>query len=174
MVHKAKTSNQFILVLIIFIGSYFFYDFIGLSKIIALPLVGILVACCYFLLQRRMRFVFKICILILLSLGTYLIPYFILKKNVVEKFENKFAGTWQTDTTGGFSINMQILRDTAYLSQSNIEDVVPYKMEITDHKFSIANKDRGKRLQWEYYFLDQGTILILYNVSDSLRLYKKK
>jgi hypothetical protein len=69
---------------------------------------------------------------------------------------------------------MQIKNDTAYLSQSNIEEVVPYKMEITDHEFLISNRDRGKRLQWEYYFLDQGTILILYNVSDSLRLYKKK
>jgi hypothetical protein len=93
---------------------------------------------------------------------------------VVDKFENKFSGTWQTDNTGGFSINMQIKNDTAYLSQSNIEEVVPYKMEITDHEFLISNRDRGKRLQWEYYFLDQGTILILYNVSDSLRLYKKK
>jgi len=173
MIHKAKTSQQIIIV-IIFIVSYFFYDFIGLSKMIALPLVGIFVACCYFLLHKRMRFVFKICIIILLSLGAYLIPYFILKKNVVDKFENKFSGTWQTDNTGGFSINMQIKNDTAYLSQSNIEEVVPYKMEITDHEFLISNRNRGKRLQWEYYFLDQGTILILYNVSDSLRLYKKK
>jgi hypothetical protein len=47
-------------------------------------------------------------------------------------------------------------------------------MEITDHEFLISNKDRGKKLQWEYYFLDQGTILILYDVSGSLRLYKKK
>jgi hypothetical protein len=67
MIYKAKASHQFIAVLIIFIVSYFFYDFIGLSKIIALPLVAILVACCYFLLHKRMRFVFKICILILLS-----------------------------------------------------------------------------------------------------------
>jgi len=174
MIHKTKTSHEFTVVLIIFIVSYFFYDFIGLSKIIALPLVGILVACCYFLLHKRIRFVFKICILILLFLGAYLIPYFILKKNVVGKFESKFAGSWQTDTTGGFSINMQIQNDTAYLSQSNIEEVVPYKMEITDHEFLISNKDKGKRLQWEYYFLDQDSILILYNIRDSLRLYKKK
>jgi hypothetical protein len=47
-------------------------------------------------------------------------------------------------------------------------------MEITDNKFSITNKDRGKVLQWKYYFLDHGATLILYNAKDSLRLFKIK
>lgn len=168
MINKAKLSYQFVVILIIFIVSYFFYAFIGLNKVVSLTLVGILVACCYFLLHIRISLVFKICIISLVCLVALFIPYFIFKKNIVEKFE----GIWQTDTMDGFSINMSIHKDTAYLSQSNIKEVVPFKMEITDHKFSIVNNDRRKKLHWEYCFLKNGAILILYNVNDSLRLYK--
>lgn len=170
MKQQTKLSYQSVLVIIIFTASYFFYDFIGLNKIVALMLVGILVASCYFILQRSMHFISKIGILILLFSSALLIPYIIIDKNKSKKFE----GIWQTDATDGFSIDIRIHGDTAYLSQSNITDVVPYKMEVTEHKFSISNKERGKELDWEYYFENKGNTLILFNVKDSLKLTKLK
>lgn len=170
MKHQTKLSYQSVLVIIIFTAPYFFYDFIGLNKIAALLIVGILVAFCYFILQRSMHFFSKVGILILLFSSALLIPYIIIDKNGSKKFE----GIWQTDATDGFSINIRIHGDSAYLSQSNITDTVPYKMDLTEHKFSISNKERGKELEWEYYFENKGNTLILFNVKDSLKLTKLK
>ena len=170
MIYQTKLSSQLVLVIIIFVAFYFFYDFIELNKIVALLLVGILVAVGYFVLQRSMHLYSKIGILILLFSSAFLIPYIIIDQNKSKKFE----GIWQTDSTDGFSIEILIHDDSVYLSQSNIIGAVPYKMEVTEHKFSISNKVRGKVLEWEYYFENKGNTLVLFNVKDSLELTKLK
>ena len=170
MKHQTRLSYQSILLIIIFIASYFFYDFIELNKIVALLLVGMLVAVGYFILQRSMPFYSKIGVLILLFSSAFLIPFLIVNQNKLKKFK----GIWQTDATDGFSIEIRIHEDSVYLSQSNITGAVPYKMKVTEHKFSISNKVRGKELEWEYYFENKGNTLVLFNVKDSLKLTRLK
>lgn len=163
-----RHSTQLIFVVIIFVTSYFFFDFIGLDKNIAIILIGILIGSCYYIRNRQISFTVKFTVLILFSFLAFLIPFFILRENNAQKIK----GTWQTDSTEGFSIKIRIFNDSAFLSQSNTKDAVPYEMKIENHQFSISNKQKGKEFNWYYYLSESGNSLILINAKDSLKFYK--
>lgn len=94
------------------------------------------------------------------------------EKKVMHKVvDSRFEGNWATDTTGGFSINLRVLEDSVFLSQSNFNGERGFKMVISKDTLWLSNQDLEKEFKWRFRFSDDIHLLLMSD-EDSLLLKK--
>jgi len=162
----------FIILITLFIGFYFYFDYLQIEKIIAIPIIGVFTALVFYFLLRLNKTYIKAGVIFLLSATLILVSFLLKKDNSKRRVTNELLGDWQSDTIGGFSINVNIQNDSAYLSQSNLDIIKPYAISIKQDSLLMSNSDLQKKYSWKFSLKNKGTMLYLFNENDSLILQK--
>ena len=168
-----KVDFNFLLILLLFLGAYFYFDYIALNKIIALVIIGVFIAVCsYVLYGLSFKLWVKAVLLIFISLLAFLLPNFFIEKAHAATIDNRLYGSWITDSTDGYSIKLKVIADSAYLSQTNLSASKAYRLAIANDTLILSNEDLSREYKWKYIFAHQDSSLLLYNHKDSLLFTK--
>jgi hypothetical protein len=83
-------------------------------------------------------------------------------------------GSWATDNTDGYSIRLKVVKDSAYLSQSNLSESKAYKLSTINDTVILNNESLGREYRWNFSFVNQERVLLLYSSKDSLIFTKAR
>ena len=171
---KQLNQNQnSITITVLFLFCYFYLDqTLKTNKLILFLTIGVYIALCAFILFGKLSTATKILFLSILS-GLLLIAPLILNKGYdTKRLDNRFLGIWKSDSSEGYSITINIKNDSAYLSQSTINLVKAFEVNIYGDTFILNSPT--KILRFKYTFLNNDETLKLLNQKDSLILSQEE
>ena len=172
---KKSINFNYIVLLSLFILCYFYLDYSGIEKLVSLLLLGITLSIAAFILySKKITVLVKAVLLVILVLLIYFLPAILLEKKKSNTNNQKVVGGWVTDTTGGFSIKFEIEKDSAYLSQSNLEIVRDFKIVITNDTLILENEELKTEYVWAFQLSSDYSELLLFNKRDSLKFKRFK
>jgi hypothetical protein len=170
-----KIDLNFLLLLVLFIASYFYYDYISLNKVIAIIFIGIFLALgSYVLYGLSFRLWSKLILLAFIAFIFYALPNFFTGETSRVPVDSRFLGSWATDNTDGYSIRLKVVKDSAYLSQSNLSESKAYKLSTINDTVILNNESLGREYRWNFSFVNQERVLLLYSSKDSLIFTKAR
>lgn len=169
-----KTSGKLIIVLVAFIVFFSYLKYFDIKGALLYAAVGIYSSViCYSLFADQTNRFLRIFISLLVIVGGFSIPKIFPKGEWAANDEQKISppelfGNWVTDTTGGYSIKLSIHKDSAYLSQSNLDVLKGYELKVNDNFMELTNHATDQFYSWEYELLKNQQVLKLLRNTDSL------
>jgi hypothetical protein len=169
---KLRINWKVLVLLTTFLLCYFYYDYTDLRpKIIRFSLIGIIESAVAFIVFARFSVILKYILGVSLCTLIFITPL-LWNKNRNLNAPIGLMGLWDTDSSDGYIIHLNVKEDSAYLSQSSINLVKSFKLSVLNDSLELGNGN--KHLIYKYKLLNRGNQLILHNQSDSLFFKKVK
>ncbi|WP_343704739.1 hypothetical protein [Chitinophaga sp.] len=171
---KKKQSLSTITLVILFLISYFYLDYIGVEILVKILASGFFVGLCTYILyglkaSKGLRI--AVLFLVIVTMGVF---FWCVAKDAVKERERiidkRFLGEWETDTIGGYAIYLRVQADSAYLSQSNMTLSRSYRLVISHDTITLVNERIARVFRWNFRVLDSENKLQLTDGQDTLLL----
>ncbi|MET0636977.1 MAG: hypothetical protein ABWZ25_13185 [Chitinophagaceae bacterium] len=176
MKKKAMDKESVFLVCLCLTG-YFLFKPADPAGYLFYLLIGVWGALCAFILYGlKVRLWIKLMVAAIMGLLFWFIQH-TMETNVSDITapvdDKRFYGVWQTDSTGGITIKIRAVRDSAFLTQTDFTTHQDYRWGIDGDTLTFTNSTTNRQFKWRITFFGRDTMR-LQDTRDSLVLWRIK